>query len=100
MFEIRFLPAFVMRCAIWYHVYNLKNVKNTHGGLLLLATLLKVTLLHGCFSHFLNCTNVTKSHNASHMQVEIVTQTFLLSEESSYFLNSMAQAPDREKRSL
>ena len=22
----------VMRCAIWYHLYNLKNVKNTHGG--------------------------------------------------------------------
>ena len=25
------------------------------------STLLKVTLLHGCFSHFLNCTNDTKS---------------------------------------
>ena len=35
---------------------NLKNVKNTHGGVLL-ATLLKVTLLHGCFSRFPNCTN-------------------------------------------
>ena len=23
-----------MRCAIWYHLYNLKNVKNTHGGVL------------------------------------------------------------------
>ena len=22
----------VMLCAIWYHLYNLKNVKNTHGG--------------------------------------------------------------------
>ena len=28
---------------------------------------LKVTFLHGCFSHFLNCTNGTKSHNASHL---------------------------------
>ena len=27
--------------------------------------LLKVTLLHGCFSRFLNCTNDTKSRNAS-----------------------------------
>ena len=45
---------YVMRCAIWYHLYNLKNVKNTHGGMLLL-------LLHGCFSRFLNCTNGTKS---------------------------------------
>ena len=31
------------------------------------ATLLKVTLLHGCFSRFLNCTNSTKSRNAPHM---------------------------------
>ena len=28
-----------MRCAIWYHLYNLKNVKNTHGGVLLLVKL-------------------------------------------------------------
>ena len=25
----------VMRCAIWYHLYNLKNGKNAHGGMLL-----------------------------------------------------------------
>ena len=24
-----------MRCAIWYHLYNVKNVKNTHGGVLI-----------------------------------------------------------------
>ena len=28
-----------MRCAIWYHLHNLKNVKNTHGGVLLLSKL-------------------------------------------------------------
>ena len=59
-----------MRGAIWYHLYNLKNMKNTHGGVLLLvkleATLLKVTLLHGCFSRFLNCTNGTKWCKTSH----------------------------------
>ena len=33
----------VVRCAIWYHSYNLKNVKNTHGGV--------------CF---LNCAHGTK----------------------------------------
>ena len=66
----------VMFCAIWYYLYNLKNVKNTHGGVLLLvklqakpATLLKVTLLHGCFSRFLNCTNGTKSRSASHIDI-------------------------------
>ena len=31
-----------------------------------LATLLKLTLLHGCFLRFLNCTNGTKSRNALH----------------------------------
>ena len=42
-----------------------KNMKNTHGGMLLLvklkpAALLKVALLHGSFHDFLNCTNGTK----------------------------------------
>ena len=31
------------------------------------ATLPKLTLLYGYFSHFLNCTNGTKSCNASHI---------------------------------
>ena len=31
------------------------------------ATLLKITLLRRCFLHFLNCTNGTKSRNASHI---------------------------------
>ena len=39
-----------MLCAIWYFLHNLKNVKNTHG----------------CFARFLNCTNGTKSRNASY----------------------------------
>ena len=54
---------------------NLKNVKNIHGGVLIFskvaglkpATLLKLTLLHGCVSRFLNYTNGTKSRNASHL---------------------------------
>ena len=28
---------YAMFCTIWYHLYNLKNVKNTHGGVLLLV---------------------------------------------------------------
>ena len=55
-----------MRYAIWYHLYNLKNVKHPCMSVEP-ATLLKVTLLHGCFSRFLNCTNGTKSYKASHM---------------------------------
>ena len=50
----------LMRYAIWYHLHNSTNAKNTHGEVLLLVklqanatkTLLKVRL-HGCFSRFL-----------------------------------------------
>ena len=65
-------PGYVMFSTIWYHLYNLKNMKNTNGGVLLLAklqakpaNLVKMRFLHGCFSRFLNCTNETKSCNAS-----------------------------------
>ena len=63
---------YMMPCAIWHHLCNFKNVKNTYGGMLVLvklcgpqsATLLKVSLIHGCFPHFFNCTNVLKSRSA------------------------------------
>ena len=58
------LQAYVMRCAIWYHLHNLKNVKNTYGRMLLL---IKVELFHECFLRFLNCANGTQSRKASHM---------------------------------
>ena len=29
----------VMRCVTWYHLCNLKNVKNTHGGVVYLVKL-------------------------------------------------------------
>ena len=28
-----------MLCAIWYHLFNFKKVKNTHGGMTLLVKL-------------------------------------------------------------
>ena len=31
------VAKYMMRWAIWYHLYNLKNEKNTHGGVLLLV---------------------------------------------------------------
>ena len=31
-----------MRWAIWYYLYNLKNVKNTHGGVLILCNVTKI----------------------------------------------------------
>ena len=53
-----------MRCPIWYYLYNSKNVKTAHGGVLLKPeTLLRVTPLHGHFSSFF--INGTKSRKAS-----------------------------------
>ena len=46
-----------------------ENVKNTHGEVLLTvksATLLKVTLLHGRFSRFLNCTMIPPAQNITY----------------------------------
>ena len=31
--------TYVVHCAIWYHLYNFKNVRNTHGGVLILVKL-------------------------------------------------------------
>ena len=63
-----------MRYAIWYHLYNLKNVKNIYGGLLFLGkfqalacNFTKSNTPSWVFSRFLNCTNGAKSHNALHM---------------------------------
>ena len=40
--------------------------------------LLKATILHVCFSRFLNCTNSNKSHKASQMENESVLGNKLL----------------------
>ena len=58
----------MIRIAIWYHLHNLKKVKNIHGGVLILVP--KVTLLHGCFPRFLIYTSGTKSRKASHLILE------------------------------
>ena len=67
---LKFTKQYVMLWVIWYHFYNLKNVKNTHGRMLLFS-LLKVALLHECFSRFLNCKNDTKSRNTSNISKNI-----------------------------
>ena len=67
-----------MFCAIWYHLYNLKNVLKT-------ATLLKVTQLHGCFSRFLNCTNGTKSLNAPQFNVRLRESNFQTAARSHFW---------------
>ena len=67
--------SYVVRCAIWYHLYNLKDVKNTHGSVLVLVKL----QAEACnftkrntpwvFFTFLNCTNGTKSRKASQLRL-------------------------------
>ena len=39
-------PSYMMFCAIWYHLYNFKNVKNTYKGVLLLVKLQAKNILH------------------------------------------------------
>ena len=55
---------FAKLCAAWYHLDTLKNVDNTHGEVL------KIALLYGYFSRFLNCTNGTKSKKAFQLKIE------------------------------
>ena len=68
-----------MRCAIWYYLYNFKNVKNTHGKVLILVKLQASACnfaeinTPGCFLRFLNCVNGTKSRNAPQISIDITT---------------------------
>ena len=57
---------------LWYHLFYLKNVKNTHRIVSLLVNCrhqLKVSLRHGCFLRFLNYVNSTKMRKTSHMYI-------------------------------
>ena len=67
-----------MLCTIWYHLRNLKNVKNTHGGMIILLLKLQTEACHFTksittplvlFMFFLNCTRGTKSRKASHIVI-------------------------------
>ena len=58
------LLIIVMRCVIWYQLYILKNMQNTHGRVLLLVKLQAFSLQFTksntpprVFSRILNCTN-------------------------------------------
>ena len=73
----------MMRCTIWYHLFNLKKLKNTHGGVLILVQLqaeacnfTKINTPPWVFSRFLNCTKSTKSRNASHFMLQEIPHYF------------------------
>ena len=59
-----------MLFAIWYHLYNLKNVKKSMK--LKTCNFTKSNTPPWVFSRFLNCANGTKSRNTSHMALEWV----------------------------
>ena len=59
---------FVTLCAIWHHLRNFINMKNAHGGVLVkLQT--RNSPPPWVFSHFLNCTNGTKTWKVVHLLV-------------------------------
>ena len=74
---IAFSCWIVMRFAIWYHLYNLNNMKNIHGVVLLLVKLQDFIACNFTksntplweFSTFWNCTNGIKLRRTSHMNV-------------------------------
>ena len=80
-FQRNFKEILVIKHSSVYHLltidlYNFKNMKNTHGGALLLVKLqakarnfTESNTPRGRFSLFLNCTNDTKSRKASHIPV-------------------------------
>ena len=80
-----------MRCAVWYHLHNLKNMEKTHGRMLVLVKLqpeacnfTKTNTLPWVLFTFLDCTNGTKSCNASQMELnEIQTNPYLRSKSNS-----------------
>ena len=52
----------MLRCAIWYYLYKLKNVKNIHGGM---------NYTNG--TNGINCTNGTKSRKTSQIAETEIT---------------------------
>ena len=45
MYEV-FYRLYKVRCTVWYHLCNLKNVKNTHRGVLILVKLQLQVIFH------------------------------------------------------
>ena len=55
---------YVMFCAIWYHLYNLKNVKNTHGGVLLLIKLQALSHIRKtCFRNAVHSSGINQKRH-------------------------------------
>ena len=55
-----------MFCAIWYHLYNLKNVKNIYGGVLQACNFPKSNTPMGVFQGFV-IAQVIPNHATHHI---------------------------------
>ena len=64
---LQFLISYLL--PVYVRLRALRDFKFSFAFIINPATLLKVKLLHGCFSRFLNCANGTKLCNASHINV-------------------------------
>ena len=77
---------YVTLYAILYHMCNLKNLKNTHGNLLL------ETLFHGYFSRFLNCRNGTISRKIKKsFKITLAAAIFLDKCDTAYLSNQLTE---------
>ena len=77
--------------AIWYHLRNLKIMKNTHGGVLLLkaCNFAISNTPPWLFLRFLICTNGTKLRNALFQDIEMKVYSILILADKSVINNSV-----------
>ena len=88
-----------MRCAIWYHLYNVKNVKNTHGGVLISVQLRADALREhssiGVF-HFFKIVQMIPNRATHHISSEKVNKftkiSFYRTEDRWLFLKEIYRA--------
>ena len=62
------MNSYMMRCAIWYLLYNLKKVKNTHGGVFLSVKLQALSM--GVF-HVFQITQMVPNRAKNHIYISM-----------------------------
>ena len=95
-FWFHIFALFFILSAIWYHLYNFKNLKNTHGMVILLFKLQvevsnfnKSITLPWMFLRFSNYTNGTKLRKTLHLNHR--TKTFKQRTAHKIFLKGIFQ---------
>ena len=95
-FWFHIFALFLILSAIWYHLYNFKNLKNTHGMVILLFKLQvevsnfnKSITLPWMFLRFSNYTNGTKLRKTLHLNHR--TKTFKQRTAHKIFLKGIFQ---------